>query len=227
MTELLEATITYEYQGQACISRWNYITDATPAAATLSLGLAGALGALPSAGVYPVNTVLNALRAILHNEVRFVDIEIFNQYVPTDFYNTPFLQGTTGNRSGVPASPVLSFGFRSNRSRRDVGRGYKRFPGVEEEAMLDGGMIDPAVIAQMENLATKMGQTIDYDDEGNILSYTPCIVAKESYPTSSGRTAYKYYEDKAVQLQNVATSILWEPYNQVRTQVSRQYGRGV
>jgi hypothetical protein len=74
-----------------------------------------------------------------------------------------------------------------------------------------------------------MGAIITYDDEGNTISFAPAIVGKEKYtpdPLKPDRYAYRYYPTLAEQMEHVAQGFNWDVYNQVRTQVSRQYGRG-
>ena len=78
----------------------------------------------------------------------------------------------------------------------------------------------------MGNLATAMGATLNYTDEGNALSFAPAIISKEKYTTPSGKEAYKYYASEVLQAAHTATGILWEIYGETRTQGSRQYGRG-
>jgi hypothetical protein len=71
-----------------------------------------------------------------------------------------------------------------------------------------------------------MSATLTYDDEGNTLSFQPCVVGREWREGNTGKFAYRYYETESEQLENVATSVTWQPYSTVRTQVYRQYGRG-
>jgi hypothetical protein len=81
-------------------------------------------------------------------------------------------------------------------------------------------------LGAMELLASVMGDTLTYDDEGNTLTYTPCVVQKEKYTTPSGKDAYRYYATESAQAPHLAVGVAWEVYDTERSQVSRQYGHG-
>jgi hypothetical protein len=80
----------------------------------------------------------------------------------------------------------------------------------------------------MANVAGAMNAVLTYIDEGNTLTFTPIVAAKEKYQSNTNpvRFAYRYYASEALQLQHIMSSIIWSAYDTVRTQVSRQYGRG-
>lgn len=227
---LFEVTLQTLYYNQVCINRFNYQGTGTPAAVSMSFGLASALGFIQGSGTtdFPVGTMAEAIRNTVSDEVDFVQIQVRNIYSPIDFYDTPFNGGTKGNDTGANAvSPAFAYGFRSNRTRLDIGRAYKRFVGVTEGNMIDGGVILPDMLTFMGTVAERLGATYTYDDEGNTLTYSPIVVSKEKYVVpSSGKTAYRYYATEAEQAEHIATGIQWTPYDTIRTQVSRQYGRG-
>ena len=151
-------------------------------------------------------------------------------YIDDDFYDSPFLAGTQGllSGSGQGTSPIDAFGFFSSRVKQSINRGYKRFVGLSEGAVGEAGNMESATLTAMETLAGYMGDTLVYDDEGESLTFIPAIVQKEKYVvTESGKDAYKYYASQATQLAHTAQGIDWSPYTTVRSQVSRQYGRGI
>ena len=228
---LFEVTLQGLYYNQVCINRFNYQGTGTPAAVSMSFGLASALGFVQGTGStdFVVGTLGEALRNMVSDEFTFVQLQVRNIYSVLDFYDTPFNAGTVGDDTGANAvSPAFAYGFRSNRTRTDIGRAYKRFAGVTEGNMIDGGIILPDMLTFMGTVAERMGATYTYDDEGNTLTYSPIVVSKEKYTVEgSGKTAYRYYETQAEQEMHIATGIQWTPYETIRTQVSRQYGRGV
>jgi hypothetical protein len=83
-----------------------------------------------------------------------------------------------------------------------------------------------AALAQMAQLVTQMNAALTYDDEGNTLTFTPCISQKEEYTTPSGKKAYRYFSTELLQAPHNAVGIRWEAYTTQRTQNSRQYGKG-
>lgn len=220
---LYEVVLRQELFGQEIVNRWNYQSTGTPAAVTGSFGLAWAFGAVDT----PFTSVIEKLQVLQATAVQFVDLEVRAVYDPLDFYTRPFATATTGSGIGEAASPVLAYGFRTNRVNRDIRRATKRIAGVLEEATAAGGGITGVYLTRADELRAAMSATLTYTDEGNNLTYAPCVVKKERYPVPGKDTfAYRYYEDPNVQLQNTALGVIWEVYDTVRTQASRQYGRG-
>lgn len=232
---ILEVTLSGTYFNQQTITRWNYVSSGTPAAVSLSFALAAAFGgiydlvAIPPA--YPADTPLGRIAANMGNEWDWQQLTVLNVYSPTDFYQTPFVNPYGGSAAGEQMSPVAAIGFRSNQVRRDVARGTKRFPGVREEDVGTGGVINGGVITNLNVVAAKMSEVLDYDDEGNALTFSPAICGKQEYdpnppPATGNHRAYRYYPTEAEQLAMTAIGITWQPYTTVRSQVSRQYGHG-
>lgn len=223
---IMELVFRSFYAEQECINRWNYVASGTPAAVSLSFALVSAFGAVYSGGTPPADTLLNAIWSQVTTGVNFGEVEAKNVYSILDFYTRPFAAGQTGGVVTAGMSPSVAIGYRTNRVRSDIRRGTKRFVGVPESSSGDLGVIDSAALTGLQNIATKMGDVLSYDDEGNTITFTPAICSKQEYTTPSGKRAYRYYSTEATQLEHTATGILWELYANTRTQVSRQYGRG-
>lgn len=226
---LYEVTLFQSYFGQSCINRWNYLMTGTPAAVQGSFGLISALGAIPAIidGLFPVGSVWRIIRDQQSDQVTFTAVVAKAIYDVEDFYELPYVPAKAGNVSGEALSPVMAYGFRSNRTRTDIRRGTKRFVGVPESYVGSGGVLTGSGPAGVAAVAERMSEPITYDDEGSTLTYSPVIVSKEEYTVpSSGKKAYRYYPTLTEQMEHVAQSILWQPYAQVRSQTSRQYGRG-
>jgi len=229
MAELMEITLFTTYFNQKCVNRWNYVANGTPAAVTLSFGLLSIMGFLPVSTDLAADTVGGSLQGMLAADVIFNSAIARAVYIDDDFYDSPFLSGTHGDVGGGAAalSPLDAYGWFSSRVKQSIGRGYKRFPGVVEASVVSGGQIEGATLTAMETVAGYMGDTLVYDDEGESLTYVPCIVQKEKYVVAeSGKDAYRYYASQATQLTHTAQGISWTPYGNVRSQTSRQYGRG-
>lgn len=238
MPTLMEITLTQSYLGQIAINRFNYIATGTPAATTLSFALTSAFGAvydqvaIPPA--YPPNTIIQALRAIQSTSVIFQGVEARAVYSAVDFYTTGFVPALSGAAGGEGMSPVLSYGFRSTRVRADIRRAQKRFVGVPEPNAQGGGVLTTATLTLLDTLAARMSAVLTYNDEGNTITFSPCVVGKFRYQipgSSPARFAYRYATPaeggETAQLAKTATGIGWEKYLEVRTQTSRQYGRGI
>lgn len=232
---VLEVMLQQTYQGQICINRWNYISNGTPAAATLSFLLIRALGAIyDEAAVPPAYPPTKMMRkiAILQNAgVAFDIISARDVYSVTDFYETPFVQPLVGTQAGEGMSPVMAAGFRTTRVRTDVRRATKRFVGVPETLVGIGGIwIASAQTGGLKDVADAMTAVLSEDDEGNTVTFTPAVCGKEKYWPSGtpdvGNPAYRYWPTESAQMLHTAAGIKWDFYTQVRSQVSRQYGRG-
>ena len=232
---LHEVVVRTSYFNQECINRYNYVSTGTPAAVTSSFGLAFAMGYILTVGesLFDVGTLARAIQGAQVEAVEYVDILVKDVYDPVNFYTTAFPAGVNGEdtTTGVAMSPASAYGFRSARSRLDIRRGFKRYVGASEGTVQSGGQIATSFLTGgLGTIADRLGDTLTYDDEGNTLSYAPVIVKKFPYTTPSGRTAYRYATDadggESAQLAQVAGADVWQPYTQIRTQVSRQYGRG-
>lgn len=226
---LYEVVLRSTYYGQQCVNRWNYASAGTPATVLGSFGLLYAMGFIPDGTppTFPSLKIFSGIRAISVGNVIFNNASARAIYDVADFYETPFPSGTQGGVSGEGMSPTQALGFRSTRVRTDISRATKRFVGVTEANTEPGGVINSAILSAMDQLADFMGDALTYDDEGNTITFTPCVVSKEEYTTPRGNRAYRYYPTLSAQMAHVAQGIAWEPYTQVRTQTSRQYGRGI
>jgi len=221
---IYEVTLNSTFFGNKCVNRWNYVSSGIPAAVSGSFGLAFAFGLAPVGGS---GTIFGNIKGATSNQVFYDSYRVVNLYEPEDFYSAPF--GTTQN--GLLASeamgPVNAFGFRTNQVTLAISRGTKRFVGVPEAEVGTGGVIGVSVTTtQLIPLATKMGAILTYTDEGTPITYSPVVLGRQEYTTPSGKTAYRKWPTEAEQLAHAAIGISWEPYPNVRSQTSRQYGRG-
>ena len=225
---LYELVLEQRYYNQQVINRFNYMGTGTPAAVTGSFALLSAFGALSVITNLVDTTPAGAIQLMQSPFVDFVQATARAVYVDEDFYGNAFIAETEGLNpdSTHGLSPVAAYGFRSNRVKQSIGRGYKRFVGVTEGSVDSGGAYSATAIAAMNLVKTALSEVLTYDDEGNTLSFAPCIAQKEEYTTPSGKSAYKYYSSEALQAPHLAIGITWELYQQMRTQNTRQYGRG-
>lgn len=227
---LMEVVLNQTYYNQECVNRWNYMASGSPASVTLSFGLLSALGGIPTSTVLPTGTLFKALQTLQNTGVQFISVIARAIYIDEDFFDNPFFAGTAGAGGAAAGnlSPTDAWGFRSTRVRQSIGRGYKRFVGVDDEMISSGGTIVGAAVGQAVAVASAMGEVLTYDDSGTTLTFTPCVVQKEKYhPVGKTTWAYRYYADESVQDDHIAEGIAWAYYPQTRTQTSRQYGRGM
>ena len=232
---VFEVILEQTYAGQSIVNRWNYIGSGVPASVSMSFALAQAVGAIfDEVAVppgYPPTLLMRKIAAIQSSSVVFDALTIKDVYSATDFYSTLFTPALAGDVGGEGMSPTQAYGFFTNRIRTDVRRATKRFTGVVEGSVAHLGVLVAGVAGAMNALAAAMSLPLVYDDEGNSLTFTPAVCGKERYnPTTQladpNGTAYRYHATEAAQMLKTAVGVLWDWYPQVRTQTSRQYGRG-
>jgi len=225
---LYEVVLEQRYANQLTVNRWNYMGSGVPAAVTPSFALLSAMGFISNSTTLLEGTVGSELQDLQNAGVEFVQATARAIYIDEDFYGGAFpaLTVGTGSAAATGLSPADAYGFRSNRVKQSIGRGFKRFVGVGDGLVGQYGVLSSEATDQMQLLAEAMGETLTFDDEGNTLTFVPTVVQKEKYVTPSGKSAYRYYATELLQAPHLAQGINWELYNTTRTQVSRQYSRG-
>lgn len=225
---LYEVVLTQKFANQECINRWNYVSSGAAGSASAAYALVDAMGFIPHGVIpgYPTDAMFSAIGTMQSQDVFYTQVLAKNIYDPTDFYDLPFPPTTRGQNTGVSQSPVDSWGFFSNRTRLDIHRATKRFVGVTQDDVGTQGVFVSSGAALMTEVALYMGNVLAYSDGGASLSFAPCVVGKQKYTTPSARTAYRYYPDLATQTDHLMLGVTWIQYNNVRSQTSRQVGRG-
>lgn len=223
---LFEVIVEGVYFGQQCINRWNYVAPDTVLSIDSSEALAVAFGVVPDAGVYPADTLFQAWRSLVANTFQYESYFIRDVYDGSDFINNAFIPGTVGVGSGESMPPFAAFGARTNRINLDIRRGFKRFVGVNEGSSAAGGTLTSGAVTALDALCVKMSEVLNYSVSGDTIAFAPCIVQKEKHVLTGGRVSYRYFETIEEQLPHITVGNTWEGYDTVRTQNSRQYGRG-
>jgi len=227
---LYEVVLTGSYFNQQTINRWNYLSTSTPSSVTLSYGLAYAFGGIPDSITHEfvADSPMWHMAKVQNVAALYIDIIVKAIYDPFDFYTTPFFPGQAGLRSsGDNSAPFMAYGFKSTVVRTDIKSGQKRLVGVAEGDVGQGGVISGSITDLLQNVADVFSIPLIYDDEGATLTYTPCVVQKQKPPPTDTWKGYRYYPTLGEQVPgHVAQNPIWSYKPQVRTQVSRQYGRG-
>lgn len=223
---LYEVLVRQLYFAQEVINRFHFLLTGTPASVAGSFALASAFGTIDTAGVFPAGSPFRLMASVQNASLQYLEVQVAAMYSDTDFYTRPFPVETHGVLTGEAASPVLASGIQSNRITTAVRRGNKRFAGMTEEVMGAGGILTTPMLEQLQLLCDALNEPLVYTDEGTPLTFTSCVLSFERYVTPEGNPAYKQYETLSEQLEHAAVGVLWTPKTQVRTQTSRQYGRG-
>jgi len=226
---ILEAILTSEYANQLVINRWNYVSSGDAGPVTHSYGLLSAMGFVPPTATpweFTADTLARYIQYMVSDQLVFKAFYVRDLYDPTDFIETAFNPLTKGGMSGADGSPALAYGLTSSRVRTDIRRGSKRFAGVTEEGMGDGGVVTGTPATWLAAIAGVMSSVLEYDDGGAALSFAPCVLGLEKYTAPSGKPAYRPYATESAQLAHTAQNVVFSPLSYVRTQTSRQYGHG-
>jgi len=227
---LYELVLDGRYQNQQIINRFNYISSGSPGGVSGSFALAKTLGFDEDGYDIPGldDTFIHTMALLQTSLFTYVEAIVKNPYDVTDFFTmqiSPPLAGIDTVNTGM--SPTSAVGFRTNRVRQDIARGTKRIAGVVETGFTTGGVLESAYLALAENLADAMSANLVSTLSGGSITFTPCVCKKEKYhPTGKTTWAYRYFPTESEQLENVASGIIWTPYDRQRTQTSRQVGRG-
>jgi hypothetical protein len=223
---LYEVTLSGEFAGQQVINRWNYRGSGDVVPSGRAFGLASAMGFVPAAGDFPAGTLAKALKTFTNHGLTWNQCIVRAVYDALDFVDLPFVPVVAGTAGGDATSPFVAFGVRTNRIRTDIGRGYKRFAGVSDSGVSDKGVVEGGMLTLVQALCALMGNVLTFTESSLSMAYTPVIVKKTLYHPSAGHNAYRYDPDETTQMGNLAAGIVWEAYPDVRSQTSRQYGKG-
>jgi hypothetical protein len=229
MAQLYEVILYQEYYGQEVVNRWNYYTADTLLAPNGAIILAGAmgLGAAPFTSA-PAGTVGKELTDIQASVLIYKSLSSRAIYDPLDFYEIGFPASNTPPPGGAGTDPFTAYGFRTNRVRQDIGRAYKRFAGVQPALTTEGGGINGTGLGRMVELGAAMSEDLSGIVEGVTVTFKPCVVQKQkpASPPVPGFLSPRYYPTLEEQVEHMGLGIAFTPYNVVRSQTSRQRGRG-
>ena len=216
------------YNGQQCISEYHYVASGVPAAVTLSYALAFAFGVIDVAGSYDAAKPFGSLKAFQNTDVTYVEAIVKDLYSVTDFFTTPFLTGTHGDASNSSGSmsPYEAVALRTNRIRSDIRRGQKRYEGLTEGAVTAFGGLDSAFATAVAGHAALLSDTLTYTDEGNSLTFTPCVISLKKIEHEDAPTEYVKWPTEAEQLEHLASGVVWSLVDHTTTQNTRKVGRG-
>lgn len=224
---IYELLIRQSYYDQEVLNRFHFTkTSALPVDDASRLAQAvGATGLL--AGDFPTDSFMRAIQDLVRPELSFLEVQAKNLYSETDFFTVAYNPPPVGKAAGSDSeSPVLAMGFSSNRTTLAVRRGQKRFAGMDADYFDAGGHISAAGIAAATVVAAALSANQEVTDGLATWTYVPTVLAFQLYHPAPGKNAYKPYDDEATQLEHAAVGVTYSYKETVRTQRSRQYGRG-
>jgi len=147
-----------------------------------------ALGGVTNASVFAdglATLFLTVLPPVLSAGVTLARVDAFNAFDPTDIGES-IISGGEGTVGVETHNAFTAYEFRTDRPRRDIRRGYKRFSGVPESAVVNG-VLATAFETDIAFVTAALEQNISTDTD----FYAPIIVRRIKYTTPSGNTAYR------------------------------------
>lgn len=227
MGQLLEMKIEYTWLAQRMMNTFQWAEITPEPLDGVAFALATAFGMIPVAGAYTAATPFAKMRQFMSNTVTFNRFTIRTLYSVTDFYEAPYLPGTVGLSGNVTddAAPFQAYGIRSNRVRTDVRPGSKRFAGVKEGNLTAGGLLDGTIKGVLQTFCDSINVPINATVGGQPYSFSSAILPKQTEEDNAGNPG-EFWPSYSAQLAKSAIGLTWSPVDQVRSQVSRQYGRG-
>lgn len=223
---LFEVILRQAFLQKNILNRWFYNGTGTPASVDLSFALISALGGIPDeiTAAFPAGSLMEAVALIQSDQLVYVELSAEALYDVTDFYSVPYPPSQNALMAGDPLSPFDAYAIQSNRVRTDIRRGNKRFAGVTENNVENGGTLTAAMLPEVQHLADVMGDTLTYDDEGNTLTFQPAILSFEKHAPDADHDEdwYSKYSTNALQLDHAALGISWTAKPAKTTQNTRK-----
>jgi len=235
MPTIMEVALSCRWNNQITDNVFNFLWDGVgDSPGNLSVALMGQLGWSNwdvGEDSYPDGSFAQAFKQLVSVGLLFDIVTVRDVYSTTDFYEWTFPipgNASQGSQSSGKASPTLAFGFKSSKTRTDIKRGAKRFPGVVLGQLSDGGTFTAPTLTYMAGLATAMSNVLTAPGSTNFL---PAICKKDRVPVMSGGEPtgtfkYVYFTDSTEQVANTAAPVVWDLVTTQRTQTSRQFNRG-
>jgi hypothetical protein len=245
---ILELTISTLANGQELTNRWNYVVlgGSTPLIPSASNALITALGYRSwnqAEQAYLLNgedNFANAYRLFINNQYRVLSVvcsDLYNVFDFDTYTPDPNLEGVgvrptsdVASSTGNAAATWAAVGYTSNRTRQDIRAGQKRVSGLVESDFQNFGRLSPtALTGFIGDLGFAMSAILDLG--GGWLAL-PAVLSREKYEVldnngqPTGRFAYRPYATEEAQLSHAMYPVTWTAKPFVRSQVSRQTGRG-
>lgn len=223
---IYEVLLRQAYDNKACLNRWNYESNSTPAAVSRSFALVSAFGGIPDpiTAEFPTGSIMQLLAQVQGATLVYVELSVEAMYDVADFYSVPYPPTQLGTATGTPMSSFNAYALQSNRVRTDIRRGNKRLAGVTETHVGSNGLVEASMTPVLEDLAAAMTATLEYDDEGTPVTFSPVILSLEKNPPDAEHENewYAKYPTLAEQEDHMAVGILWSYKAYVTTQNSRK-----
>ena len=226
---ILEGILTGSLANQLIVNRFHYLGTGDPGPVSPSFALLSALGFIaptPPATAFASGSFALSLQENVCNDYTFQSFYVRNLYDVTDFVEQAYPATITGGQTTEVESPVMAIGLTGSRVRTDIKRASKRFAGIPDNLTDNLGILNATGLAVGNAWATKLSAVLEYTVGGASYSLAPAVLGLQAYTTPSGKTAYRPYATESAQLEHIATGFTYTVQATLRSQVSRQVGRG-
>lgn len=147
-------------------------------------------------------------------------IEVINAFDPTEIYVTSSLPVANGSVTVTDIMAIfLAWEFRTQRQRRDIKRGYKRFSGLDESVVANNAPT-AGMLTTLNALGTGMSTPIQYSVFPLTPTFEPVIVKRIPYVTPEGNDAYRLPNSAVEMGSNYYAAVF--TYTRISTQNTRK-----
>jgi len=226
---MYRAVLEQQYAGQQVINTFDFISGEVPSGQLGALLIGVGMGFVPFTGITPfdADTFGGKLQAAQSLAVHYVQLLVKNLYSVTDFFTYAFPADTNGTQGADGLPPINAAGFSSDRTVSNIRRAQKRFVGLTEGQVDSLGVLNTSGLALWEAVGDKMDNVNVVPVDGGSFTFTPYVFSKHKVTRGTPpKVHYDEWPDEATALEHVAKINQFNLKPDVRSQVSRQYGRG-
>jgi hypothetical protein len=163
----------------------------------------------------PLTNILSVRASV----TRYSTINLFN---PLEIAEQVFAPGVVvGQRTGQAMPPFVAYGFRSERKRRDIRRGFKRFAPTSEDD-IGTNIPEPTFEPNLNAVATALETELIGDVAFGLPTYVPCVVKRIQNVPGDPSAGYRLPTNQAEA--EFFTTQDWS-FSNITSQNSRKLGR--
>lgn len=144
-----------------------------------------------------VEDVLPEIAPIQITNLNYVGIDVINLFNPDDLFSDDSISPSTGSYVVTSVLPqFMAWEFRTARLTRSIRRGYKRFAGLDEAMVADGGAAS-GILADLASAATAISANIAYSSAPLAPTFRPVVVKRIKETDAEGNVTYRLPEGNA------------------------------
>jgi hypothetical protein len=161
--------------------------------------------------------VPDAINTLQITTVTNSELYVYNLLDPTDLEVRGLSGG--GDTAGTVNTQIDAIGFRSNRTRRDIRRGFKRIGGIPDSAVVDQAL-NTAFNTAAGTLAGLFGDQLLTTAPNPNSAYDPIVIKRIFTGITGGKRQYRLPETEGELEYFIASQ--WQHSSNIRSQATRR-----